>query len=167
MKISTNKKKVIVIIAMVLLLVGTGCLNYFLTIDNSIDTDIDASADDNTIITEMSFFDAYREDREATRAQTIMYLDEIIASEVSSTDAIVSAEDERLGVVSSMETELVLEGLIKATGFEDCVVTMGTSNVNVVVKTDTLSDEQIISITDLIVTETSTDPSKVVIISYN
>ncbi len=166
MKISANKKKVIVIVAMVLLLVGTGCLNYFLTVDPS-STDDAPIVNTTPIVSELSFFDAYREDREATRAQTIMYLDEIIASEVSSADAIVSAEDERLGVVSTMEQELVLEGLIKATGFSDCVVTMGTQNVNIVVATDTLTDEQVISITDLVVSETNTDPSKVVVISYN
>ncbi len=167
MKISANKKKVIVIVAMVLLLVGTGCLNYFLTIDTSSNSGDTPVVNTTPVVSELSFFDAYREDREATRAQTIMYLDEIISSEVSSSDAIVSAEDERLGVVSTMEQELVLEGLIKATGFSDCVVTMGTQNVNVVVATDLLTDEQVISITDLIVTETSTDPSKIVVISYS
>ncbi len=165
MKMSANKKKIIVVISMVLLLIGTGCLNYFLTTNSLPDEDGKQTSGDDAQVT-LNFFEAYREDRQATRAETIMYLDQIIASEVSTEDAVVNAQDERISVVSAMEKELVLEGLIKASGFDDCVVTMSTENINVVVKTENLAEEDMIRVLDIVVTETAADPSKVIIIPY-
>ena len=65
-----------------------------------------------------------------------------------------------------METELVLEGLIKAKGFKDCVVTMSTENVNVVVMDEELTLEESAQILDIIVSETDYTAPNVVIIPY-
>lgn len=164
-----NKKKIIVIVSMVLLLVATGCLNYFLTVGtNAGSGDLDNSTPTGTTPKEeLDFFAAYREDRELTRAQKILYLNEIIASEVSSAEAIVSAEDNRLQVIDTMDKELTLEGLIKASGFEDCIVSFGSDSiVNVVVKAAEISDIQKIQIVDIVVTGSNTAPGDVVVLAY-
>ncbi len=163
-----NKKKIIVIVSMVLLLVATGCLNYFLTVKTaSGDGNLDNSTPTATTPTELDFFASYREDRELTRAQKILYLNEIISSEVSSAEAIVSAEDNRLQVIDMMDKELVLEGLIKASGFEDCIVSFGNDDVvNVVVKAAEISDIQMIQIVDIVVSGSNTAPGDVVVLAY-
>ena len=43
------------------------------------------------------------------------------------------AEAKKLAIVAQMESELVIEGLIKAKGFEDCFVTNIDPNVKIVV----------------------------------
>lgn len=166
-----NKKKIIVIVSMVLLLVATGCLNYFLTVGTNAGNgsgNLDNSAATGTTPKEeLDFFAAYREDRELTRAQKILYLNEIIASEVSSAEAIVNAEDNRLQVIDTMDKELTLEGLIKASGFEDCIVSFGSDSiVNVVVKAAEISDIQKIQIVDIVVSGSNTAPGDVVVLAY-
>ncbi len=159
--LKANRKKIIVVFSMVALLIGTGCLNYFLNVKT---TDSD-DAPDNNVVTP-TFFETYRTDRESTRDQEIAYLDEIISSGTSTETAVQDAENQKLNITSSMEKELVLEGLIKAKGFGDCIVTMSTENVNIVVKDDELTLEEAAQILNIVETETSFTAPDVVIIPY-
>src|SRR5690554_2148556 len=118
----TNKKKIIILVSLVVLLVATGVLNYFLNLRAK------PEEDDMTTPT---FFMSYREDREATRAEEILYLDSIITSATSDEATIAAAQEKKLALIDIMEMELALEGLIKARGFEDCIVTISTENINV------------------------------------
>ena len=68
--LKANRKKIIVVCTMVALLVGTGCLNYFLNVKTSGDGNTDVNQ-----MQEQSFFETYRTDRESTRNQEIAYLD--------------------------------------------------------------------------------------------
>ena len=159
--LKANKKKIIVIVSMIALLVATGCLNYFLNVkQQSVDNPVQGNVSTPT------FFATYRTDREATRNQEIAYLDEIINSATSTETAIASAESQKLAITGAMETELVLEGLIKAKGFEDCIVTISTENVNVVVMDEDLSLEDAAQILNIVVTETEFTAPDVVIIPY-
>ena len=160
--LKANKKKIIVIVSMIALLVATGCLNYFLNVKQQ-GTDNDLGQGD---VSTPTFFATYRTDREATRNQEIAYLDEIINSATSTETAIASADSQKLAITGAMETELVLEGLIKAKGFEDCIVTISTENVNVVVMDDDLSLEDAAQILNIVVTETEFTAPDVVIIPY-
>ncbi len=160
--IKTNKKKIIVVFSMVALLVATGCLNYFLNVKTSDSTPTGDVSSDST----PTFFETYRTDRDATRDQEIAYLDEIIASATSTETAIQDAESQKLNITTSMEMELVLEGLIKAKGFSDCIVTMSTENVNIVVMDTELTLEEAAQILNIIETETSYTAPDVVIIPY-
>ncbi|MGI6213208.1 MAG: SpoIIIAH-like family protein [Christensenellales bacterium] len=154
--LNQNKKKTIILISMIVLLVTVGCLNYFLNFPPKAEEDPTAP----------TFFATFRIDREATRAQEILYLDGIIASELSTPDAIDAAQEKKINLCDTMEKELVLEGLIKAQGFEDCIVTMSTENVNIVVKTENLGLEQAAQILSIIVNETDYTAPDVILIPY-
>lgn len=158
-----NKKKVIVLVAMVVLLVATGCLNYFLNVKGSANN-ANGSGGDGTVTP--TFFASYRTDREMTRQQQLQLLDETIASATSSEEAIANAEAEKLNISKMMERELVLEGLIKAKGFEDCVVTMSTENVNIVVMDADLTQEDAAMIMYIIVEETGYQAPDIFVIPY-
>lgn len=155
-----NKKKIIVLVSMILLLVATGVLNYFLNVKGNT---ADNNGDDPITPT---FFQSYRSDREVTREQEIETLNEIIASASSSAETIAEAEAQKLRICSAMETELILEGLIKAHGFEDAVVTISTENVNVVVKDEEVTQEEAAQILSIITSETEYTALDVVIIPY-
>ena len=160
--IKVNKKKIIILVSLVVLLVAVGCLNYFLTVRNN-----QTSGDQNPVdAATPTFFATYRSDREATRAQEMLYLEDIITSVNSDAETIASAQNKKLELVSIMETELALEGLIKAKGFEDCVVTISSNNVNVVVQDSELGLDEAAQIFNIIVTETGFDVSNVFIIPY-
>ena len=74
------------------------------------------------------------------------------------------AEDDKLALTSAMDTELVLEGLIKAAGFEDAVVTSSTENVNIIIKSASLTSEQVAKVLEIVTAETGKTASNVRII---
>ena len=161
MKIKPRTKKIIVLSVMVALLVATGVLNWALNDRLTASDPIDANA-----VTE-TFFSAYRSEREATRESEFLYLDAIISSETSSEAAKTAAEEQKLGLVERMESELQLEALVKAKGFDDAIVTMSDSGVNVVVGAAELTAEQAAQIYDIIRSETEFTAGDVKIIPYN
>lgn len=142
----TKKKKIIILSVMAVLLVVTGYLNIALN-QGVVETG-------STSITTSNFFTTYRSDREATRNQEIEYYDAIILSDSTTAEAKANAETKKAQLIESMETELVTEGLIKAKGFEDVIVTSTTSNVNVVVKSAELTSSQVAQIVSIVQQQT-------------
>lgn len=145
-----KRTKIIIITVMVLLLGVTGFLNVML--NNSV-----SNGDKDNTQTTASYFQTYRSDRESTRDQEMLYYDAIIASETSTEDAIKSAEESKLALIEQMEQELVVEGLIKAKGFEDCVVTISGENINAVVKATELSSSQVAQIVSILQAQFNVD----------
>lgn len=145
-----KKTKIIILTAMVLLLGVTGYLNVALN-NSSLQTS-------TSVITSANYFATYREDRQATRDQELLYYDAIITNESSSDEAVKEAETKKLAIVAQMETELIMEGLIKAKGFEDCIVTNVNPNVKIVVKCAdaTLTSSEVAQIVSIVKDQTNT-----------
>lgn len=154
-----KKSKIFVLVGMVALLVITGALNIWLNRSAQ-------SANAGAVVdyTSSDFFTTYRADRVATRDQTIMYLDAIINNGASSAEAVEKAEAEKLALTSAMNTELTLEGLIKAVGFEDAVVTATSENINIILKTPELTGDQVTKVLDIVTRETGKKATAVRII---
>ena len=144
-----KKTKVFILIGMVLLLGVTGYLNIALNNKTT-------QTQTNTITT-ANYFTTYRADRQSTRDQELLYYDAIIASESSSEDAKKQAETKKLALVEQMSSELVIEGLIKAKGFEDCIVTKLDPNVKITVKCvdATLTSSEVAQIVSIIKEQTN------------
>lgn len=153
----SKKKKIIILCTMLLLLVVTGYLN--LTLNGSV---VPTSSSTNTNV---NFFTSHREYREETRQQEILYYDAIISSSASSTEAINSAQNKKLEIVALMEKELVLEGLIKGKGFEDCVVTISEGTVKAIVKATELDKSQVAQITSILQEQLKTDIGNIVVMN--
>ena len=141
---TSKKKKIIILTGMVALLVLTGVLNIVLNLTADGDA-LNVSGTD--VYTD--FFTSYE-----SREQTLMYYDELIASETASEEAKAEAEAAQLRLMEDMETELTLEGLIRALGFEDAIVTSTTENINVIVKCAELTGTQAAQIKEIVVSET-------------
>ena len=151
----SKKKKIIILCTMLVLLVVTGYLN--LTINGSVVT-----TSSNTTTT-TNFFTSHREYREETRQQEILYYDAIISSSASSAEAIATAESKKLEIVTIMEKELVLEGLIKGKGFEDCVVTISDDMIKAIVKANELDKAQVAQITSILQEQLNADLGNIVV----
>ncbi len=145
----SKTKKIIVLCSMVALLVLTGCLNYFL---NRPDKSKEASADNTLTYTD--YFASSHNDRTTSRSETVMYYEAIIENEASSAEAKANAETELAALVASMETEQRLETLIKALGYDDCIVTVGSENINVVLKSDAMTEQEVAQVLDIVLSET-------------
>lgn len=151
-----KKSKVFVMIGMLALLTVTGVLNVVL--NNNAQA---ASAD---VLTSSDFFVTYRNDRTQTRNETVLYLDAIIKSSDSTEAEKSQATAQKFALTEAMENELRVEGLIKAAGFEDAVVTTTGQNVNVILKSGTLTDEQANMVLAIVVDETGKKANSVRII---
>ena len=150
-----KRTKIIILVAMVLLLGVTGYLN--IVLNRSI-------ASPSTTTTTSSYFTAYRTDRQSNRDQQLLYLDAIIANETTSAEAKTNAENARLEIVALMDKELIVEGLIKAKGFEDAIVTINDANVNAIVKAASLNKTEVAKIVNVIQTQLGTDIENIKII---
>ncbi|MDR3216486.1 MAG: SpoIIIAH-like family protein [Clostridiaceae bacterium] len=157
-------KKIIVLCSMVVLLVVTGVLNWYLatkpTGDPADPTNVNPPATE-------TFFSAYRSDRAALRDEQYLYLDSIIASPDTSAEAKAAAEALKFKIIEEMEAEFQLERLIKAKGFSDVVVSMTANNINIVVSIDEFTDDHKMQIISTIVDETDYSPSQVKLIPYS
>ncbi len=144
----SKKKKIIVLASMVALLVLTGCLNYFLNRPS------DQPAGGDSSVTYSDYFAASRADRDTSRSETVLYYETIIGNEATSAEAKANAEKDLAELVSGIDTEQRLETLIKALGFDDCLVTVGKENINVIIKSDALTDQEVAQVLEVVNSET-------------
>lgn len=152
-----KRTKIIILSFMIVLLGVTAYLNVIL--NNQV-----TKTSTNNIQTTSSYFTTYRTDRETSRDQAILYYDAIIESSASTSDAIATAQEAKLDLISQMETELVVESLIKAKGFSDCVITMNGKNVNVVVQAKELTSTEVAQIVSIVQQQLKTNIKNIKII---
>ena len=145
----SKKKKFLIVGVFVVLLAVTGALNIIINnrVVENVNSELGATA--------ANFFATYRADRQDTRDQEIVYLDAIIASASSSAEAKSAAESKRQSLVAQMDSELMLEGLINAKGFEDAIVSTSSSNINVIVKSAELNDSEVAQRVEIIQGQTN------------
>ena len=152
-----KKGKVFALVGMIALLVVTGYLNVYLNSKSMQTADVSTSNVSN-------FFETYRVDRVSMREQTVMYLDSIIDSELSSAESIAQAQQSKIEITNAIEQELKLETVIKALGFEDVVVSSSNNNYNVILKTPTLESEEVAKVLEVVTQHTGVEASNVIII---
>lgn len=150
-----KRTKIIILSLMVVLLGVTGYLN--IVLNNSV-------KNTNTNVTTLSYFASYRNDRSSTRDQEILYYDAIIDSTSSTEAAVKAAEQAKLDLISTMEKELAVEGLIKAQGFSDCVIAISDTKVNVVVKGASINENEAAQISTIIREQLGTELKNIIII---
>ena len=152
MRMFTIKRKTMIIVGMVALLLITGYINFSLNSKKSTaKTPVTNTADETQT---GNFFTDFRSERTKNREQEIEYLNSIISSEASNADAISEAQTLKLDITNSMEKETTIEGLLKAKGFADAVVTFHTGSVNVVVSNTELTQQQVAQVLDIVTKET-------------
>ena len=88
----------------------------------------------------------------------------VVNNESSSSEAIEQANAEISAIAAQTELEGTVENLIKAKGFEDCVVFISKDIVNVVVSTDGLTSQQAAQINEIVVSQTDMPASCIKII---
>ena len=145
---SSKKKKIIVLSVMMGLLVLTGFLN--VTLNQS-----EEAIETSTNVKTGNFFTSYRTDRDNARDQEKLYYAAILESASSTQEAKSNATSALNNIASMVESELYLEGNIKAKGFSDVVVSMSNNFVNVMVSADKLTDAQVAQIVQVVQEQTN------------
>ena len=165
-KFSFNiKKKHIAVASMMLMLSGAVYVNYLYAsggMDNIIESGsnygdsilVEGSADEE--ITDVSaYFSEARISRQQTRDEAVATIENLFG--VAENDAEqVSALAEKAGeITANMELETKIESMIKAKGFDDCIVYISGEYADVMVQTEGLLPTEAAVIKDAIIQETS------------
>ncbi len=153
-------KKIAIILSMVAVLAIAAVVNVTLL------TKDDNNGDDTVV--ETSFFQTSKLDRQTTRDYEIAELNAILAMEGDEyAEARQSALAKKQSIVDAMETEMLLETLLKAQGFENVLVTVNAAgdSVSVIVDKDELTREDTVRIYNVIATETTVSTEYVKILS--
>ena len=140
----SNTKKIAIMSTLVLLLAVTAVFNFVLA-GTPADAATDAAAQDD-------YFTSYRTERLTTRNEEFLQLDSVIAAYASDSDEYKEAVAEKQRMVEVMETELVIETMIKTIGFSDADVAIGaeSENINIFVNSGELSAENVTQIFSII-----------------
>ncbi len=153
----TKKKKIIVMSSLVLLLAITAVLNVVLVQENKF-------ADANAVTTG-NYFTTYRTERTNTRSEELLQIDSVIALYEEDSTKYQEAVDLKLKIINTMESELVIETMIKSLGFSDAVVSlsMESDNVNVFINSDELDYDTALSIYNLLRNEANVNQGNIII----
>lgn len=149
-------KRVLTLAGVCLLLLAAVVANLLLNKDTAKETEAKKNEDAVSVSASGSqdnFFEMYREERDSVRTQELAYLDAIVAQGADE-ETLSDAQQQKLTLISCMEAELNTENLIKAKGFDEVIVSMHNGSVNVIVGAETLNDEQVAQILDIVLRET-------------
>lgn len=155
--IMTNKKKIIVMSGLVLLLAVTAVFNFVLAGAGT------EKSDD--VVTTSNYFTTYRTERTTTRNEEILQLDSVISLYEAGSEKYEEAASMKMELVNAMEKELIVESMIKSLGFSDCVVSISNSsdNVNIFINSDELGTDTALKIYNMIKNETKIVSGNVII----
>ena len=167
-KMKDTTKRNLILGVLVVALVAAGYINYSYNAQHSaananispspsVETvgDASPSPDGSTqTIASAAFFSEFRNNRDKVRSQEVEYLDSVINNKNSDEESLKDAQMQEVEITQRMEKELNIEGLIKAKGFSDAVITLNEGSVNVVVDKDTLSKAEVAQVLDIVKRET-------------
>lgn len=148
----SKKKKIVILSCMVLLLAVTAVCNFLLT----------NKSDGNTVAT-ANYFTEYRTEHTKTLNEQILRLDAIISDADADSQAKEDALRTKLRLSEIIEKELYLESIIKAKGYKNAVVMIGTNseNITVVVEDKDFTSDDAVSIYTVLADEVKASPENV------
>ena len=155
--VMTNRKKIIIMSGLVLLLAVTAVFNFILAGT--------AKTTPTGSVTVSNYFTTYRNERTTTRNEEILQLDSVISLYEAGTEKYESATTMKMDLVTAMEQELVIESMIKSLGFSDCVVSLSTTsdNVNVFINSGELNYDTALQIYNMLKNETGIVAGNIII----
>lgn len=158
-------RKTMVVSLMVVLLLVTGLLNWkYISADSNVSQDASNESVNGEDVETGNFFSTYKAERMTNREEEMTYLDSVIANANTDSATINEAQQMKMEIVSNIELESTLEGLLVAKGFEDAIVTFGSTSINIVVKDQELTQAKVAQILDIVTTETQYTAGEVKII---
>lgn len=154
----SNKKKIIVMSSLVVLLAATAIFNFVFANKSTL-----TSADGG--VTTANYFTTYRAERTTTRNEELIQLDSVLALYDEGDAKYTEATVMKMEIVAAMEKELVLENMVKSLGFSDAVVAVSTDsdNINVFINSAELNYDTALSIYSMLKNETGVVASDIII----
>ena len=114
-----------------------------------------------------SYFVSAELNRDRSREEALGTLQVVIDSAETMPDVKDKALDRMISIASEIETEALVEEMIKAKGFEECLAVMTGDNINVIVKTPGLLTSEVAQITEIVMEETGFTAENIKIVEKN
>lgn len=112
-----------------------------------------------------NYFIEQRLARDRLRANSIDRLNEIVNNDNTNNEMRTNAQEKIMNIGNISETELAIEGLVKAKGFEEALAFFTDKDIKIVVSKDELSEQDMVKILDLVMGETNLDASNIKIMN--
>lgn len=109
----------------------------------------------------------FRTERQQLRQMQLSQLNEIICGRNSEAEIVTMAQQRQMELMEWAEQEQTLEGLLALRDFEDVLVTVHTDSVNVMVRSESISQQQAAVILELVMRETGISGGNVKIVPIN
>ena len=152
-KINKNIIMLTVMVIVVALIVVLGSNKYLLQakVDRSTAMQVtkNVAVEQDIPINSPDFFIEYRLERDKIRSERSDLLRESIKS-AKNDESMVRAQDIVLKMITEKQKETEMESLIKARGFADSLVFIRDNSVSAIVKTNSLSREEVVQVADVI-----------------
>lgn len=126
-----------------------------------VNTQIDKTINKEENIKSTNYFIEHKLARDKLRGSLIEQLQDIVDNEKTSDEMRKQAQSEIIKIGSISETELYIEGLIKAKGFEDTLVFLKEDDAKVVVSANKLTEQDVAKILDIVKNETGLETSQI------
>ncbi len=124
-------------------------------VNNSAETgSVDAASTESSGI-DTSNIDRSRESRDKARKESQEMLKEIINDAKSDDESKKAATDSQTQIALDVEKEGLIESLVRAKGFNDCVAIISNGQANIIVQTEGLIEAQTLQIQDIVVSQTN------------
>jgi stage III sporulation protein AH len=103
-------------------------------------------------------------DRAQARAEALEVLSSITTSDDATNEAKENAYSEMAKIAEEIECEANIETLVKAKGFEECVVVIASGKASVIVSGENLLASEVAQIKEIVYTQASISPQNITII---
>ena len=130
------------------------------TEENSIDNNESITTESN-ISDSNNYYTSARLDRDRMYSEMLESYQKILDSTTTSNNQKDEAQKEIISINKNKNSIMITENLIKTKGFEDCVVYLNDTSVNVIIKKDKLSKEDTAQIQSIVAREMSAKISNI------
>ncbi|ABR48652.1 hypothetical protein Amet_2499 [Alkaliphilus metalliredigens QYMF] len=112
-----------------------------------------------------AYFIESKLERDKKRSEMMNSLSEMINNTNTSQAMRGQAEDIKLQVIVSTETEVFIENMIMAKGFNDAIVYLSDESISIVVQSQQLTEKDVAQIVDIVRRETDITMDKIIIMN--
>lgn len=116
---------------------------------------------------EDAYFASAQLNRRRSRDEALETLQVVIDSSESMPDVKDEALEQMINIAADIEKEAIVEEMIKAKGFQDCIAVISGENINVIVKSPGLLTNEVAQITEIVTEETGFGPENIKIVEKN
>ena len=177
-KFSINiKKKHIAMASMILMLSAAVYVNYLYAagdIEDYIDVDknygdsilVEGTADE-TISDVAAYFSEARISRQQSRDEAVATIENLYVAAENDAEQVTALAQKASEIAANMELETKIESMIKAKGFDECIVYISGEYADVMIQTEGLLPTEAAVIKEAIIQETSVPVENISIVEIN